>query len=192
MAIPRIIIKSLRTILLKLQMTETMVGDNKDVNWNNLSENERNALKQFSLKKSIVIKVADKGGAIVAMNQKDYVDSIKRDLSNKKHHHKLEKDNVDEINGEIQKIIEQIKDYLNDLEYKVLTDDNETSTPVFYGLPKIHKEYELFPPLRPIVAGYNSVKLSEYVDSYLKPAAQKSWSFVRDTTHFLNKLKKKH
>ena len=83
-----------------------------------------------------------------------------------------------------------MEDSLNDTEYNILTDDSETETPVFYGLPKIHKEYERFPPLRPIVAGYRSatVQLSEYVDSYLKPAARKRFSFVRDTTHFLNRL----
>ena len=66
-----------------------------------------------------------------------------------------------------------MKDSLNDTEYNILTDDSETETPVFNGLPKIHKEYERFPPLCPIVAGYKpaTVKLSEYVDSYLKPAA---------------------
>ena len=48
-----------------------------------------------------------------------------------------------------------------------LMEDSDTCTPAFYGLPKIHKEYENFPSLRPIVAGYNSVtvKLSEYIDS---------------------------
>ena len=34
-----------------------------------------------------------------------------------------------------------------------------------------------------------TVKQSEYVDSKLKPAAQKSFSVVRDTTHFLKKLR---
>ena len=89
-------------------------------------------------------------------------------------------------------IIEQVKDSLNDTEYYILTDDSETETPAFYGLPKIHKEYERFLLLCPIVAGYRSatVKLSEYVDSYLKPAARKSFSsFVRGTTLFLNRLR---
>ena len=83
-----------------------------------------------------------------------------------------------------------MKDSLNDTEYNILTDDSETETPVFHGLPKIHKEHERFPQLRPIVAGYRSatVKLSEYVDSYLKPAARKSFSFVRDNTYFLNRV----
>ena len=133
-----------------------------------------NALEQLKSKKSLIIKVANKGGAIVVMNRrKDYVDTVCKDLNNKKYYQKLDHDNSEEIIGEKHKIIEQVKDSLNDTEYNILTDDSETETPVFYGLPKIHKEYERFPPLRPIVAGYKpaTVKLSEYVDSYLKPAA---------------------
>ena len=171
-------------------MTETMVSDFKDAEWNHLSQNERQALEKLRSKKSIVIKIADKGGTIVVMNRADYVDRIK-DLNNRKYYKKLDYNNIDNIINEKQLLIDQIKDYLDETEYNTLMDDSDTCTPAFYGLPKIHKEYGNFPPLRPIVAGYNSVtvKLSEYVDSYLKPAAQKSFSFVRDTTHVLKKLR---
>ena len=64
-------------------------------------------------------------------------------------------------------------------------------TPVFYGLPKIHKQFNNVPPLQPIVSGYNSCtsRLSEYIDSYLKYQAQRCKSYIRDTKDFLNKLK---
>ena len=44
-------------------------------------------------------------------------------------------------------------------------------TPYFYGLPKIHKKFDRFPPLRPICSGFNSCtsKLSEFVDASLYP-----------------------
>ena len=154
---------------------ETMVRDCKDMNWNNLNKYYCDALEQLKPKKSLIITVADKGGAIVVMNRKDYVDTVYKDVNNKKYYQKLDYDNSEEIIREKHKIIEQVKDSLNDTEYNILTDDSETETPVFYGLPKIHKEYEQFPLLRPFVAGYRSatVKLSEYVDNYLKPAVQK-------------------
>ena len=55
-------------------------------------------------------------------------------------------------------------------------------TPCFYGLPKIHKDFDSFPPLRPICSGINSctAKISEFVDVFLKPAA--------DTSHFVSKI----
>ena len=55
-------------------------------------------------------------------------------------------------------------------------------TPYFYGLPKIHKKFDQFPPLRPICSGFNSCtsKLSEFVDAFLKPLAQQSPSYTSD------------
>ena len=93
--------------------------------------------------------------------------------------------------SEKDKLVEDMKDYLDSTEYETLSDNSNVSTPIFYGLPKIHKTFVKLPPLRPIVAGYQSatVKLSEYVDSFLKPAARKCSSYVRDTTHFLNRLR---
>ena len=65
--------------------------------------------------------------------------------------------------------------YIHDKEYKYLTQDlEEPRTPIFYGLPKIHKIYETIPPMRPIVSGFKSctANLSEYLDSFLKYQAQ--------------------
>ena len=81
---------------------------------------------------------------------------------------------------------------VNNKEYKLLTEHlDKPRTPVFYGLPKIHKQFNNVPPLRPIVSGYNSCtsRLSEYIDSYLKYQAQRCKSYIRDTKDFLNKLK---
>ena len=68
----------------------------------------------------------------------------------------------------------------------------EPRTPTFYGLPKIHKHFEKFPPLRPIVSGYNTCtnRLSENLDSFLKYQAQRAHSYVHDTKDFLNHLSK--
>ena len=175
------------------QSYETMVNDTKDMKWNNLSKSKREALQNLRFDESIVIKTADKGGAIVVMNKTDYVRNVTEDLDNENYYRKPPKDNTADITEEKQKLVEEIKQYLNYTEYKTIMDDTDTSIPVFYVLPKIHKNFHSFPPLRPIVAGYHSatVKLSESVDSYLKPAARKGFSYVRDTTHFLNRLKER-
>ena len=76
------------------------------------------------------------------MNKANYADKIKKDLNNRKYYKKLDYNNIDNIINEKQLLINQIKDYL--------MDDSDTCTPPFYGLPKIHKEYENFPPLNPI------------------------------------------
>ena len=168
-----------------------MVQDFENLDWNNLSKNEREALEKLKRNQSIVIKIADKGGAIVVMDRSEYTELIKKDLNNSKYYTKLVYDTIQDIISEKDKLVEDMKDYLDSTEYETLSDNSNVSTPIFYGLPKIHKTFVKLPPLRPIVAGYQSatVKLSEYVDTFLKPAARKCSSYVRDTTHFLNRLR---
>ena len=57
----------------------------------------------------------------------------------------------------------------------------------FYILPKIHKHGN---PGRPIVSsnGHPTERISQFVDYYLKPLVHNTTSFIKDTTHFLNKL----
>ena len=57
----------------------------------------------------------------------------------------------------------------------------------FYILPKIHKTGN---PGRPIVSSnsHPSERISQFVDHHLKPLVHTTHSFIKDTTHFLNKL----
>ena len=59
----------------------------------------------------------------------------------------------------------------------------------FYILPKIHKDRNN-PPGRPIVSanGQPTEHKSEYVSDILNPRAPKRPSYIKDTTHCLNKL----
>ena len=63
-------------------------------------------------------------------------------------------------------------------------------TPLFDRLPKIHKIFDSFSSLQPIVSGFNfcTCNLSKFVDSFLKFQAQKCKSYIRDTKDFLIKL----
>ena len=57
----------------------------------------------------------------------------------------------------------------------------------FYILPKVHKQGT---PGRPIVSSnsHPTERISQFVDFHLKPLVQTTQSFIKDTTHFLNKL----
>ena len=83
-----------------------------------------------------MIKTAYKGGAIVMMNKTDYVRNVTEDLDNENYYRKLPDDNTADIIEDKQKLVEKIKQYLNDTEYKTIMDDTDTSKPVFYGLPR--------------------------------------------------------
>ena len=66
--------------------------------------------------------------------------------------------------------------YITKQEYNYLAENlKNPRTPLFHGLPKIHKIFHSFPALRPIVSG-------------LKFQAQKCKSYIRDTKDFLMKL----
>ena len=57
----------------------------------------------------------------------------------------------------------------------------------FYTIPKIHKQGH---PGRPIVSSnsHPTERISQFVDFHLQPLVTKLPSYVKDTTHFLNKL----
>ena len=57
----------------------------------------------------------------------------------------------------------------------------------FYILPKIYKTGN---PGRPIVSSnsHPSARISQFVHCHLKPLVHTTHSFIKDTTHFLNKL----
>ena len=66
---------------------------------------------------------------------------------------------------------------------------NPPRIPEFYSLTKIHKA---IPVSRPIVAGSGgpTERISSFVDSRPQPIAQKQASYIKDTTHFINFIKK--
>ena len=79
---------------------------------------------------------------------------------------------------------------MKDVEVEYL-DADDTQTPKFYGLPKVHKNFDSIPAFRPIVSGRGSCceRISNFVDFFLQPLARKKKSFVKDTTEFVKKIK---
>ena len=61
----------------------------------------------------------------------------------------------------------------------------------FYLLPKIHKRLHDVPG-RPVISncGYYTENIFSFVDYHLQPLAQKVKSYIMDTNHFLNRLKR--
>ena len=70
---------------------------------------------------------------------------------------------------------------------KLLTTRLNPKPGQFYILPKIHKQGN---PGRPTVSSnsHPTERISQFVDYHLKPLVQTTQSFIKDTTHFLNKL----
>ena len=158
--------------------------------YHNLTRGEQLAIRSLSSNRHIVIKPADKGGAVVVMNTTDYINEGLRQLSDQNFYVETESDlthtHTEDINNFIDKLRDdsEIDDKCHDFLYI-----NKERTSLFYMLPKIHKRRDN-PPGRPIVSGNScpTERISQLVDFFLQPTVKALPSYVRDTTDFLSKL----
>ena len=105
--------------------------------------------------RNLTVKGADRGGKIVIMDTADYIEHCELLLNYREFSEKLDANPTLIYTEEVkQKIDVMLKNnYITKREYNYLTENLENpQTPLFYGLPKIHKTFDLFPPLRPIVS----------------------------------------
>ncbi|XP_074981174.1 uncharacterized protein LOC142070971 [Caretta caretta] len=133
----------------------------------------------------IIIKKADKGGAVVIMNRSEYEQEAARQLSNTSFYKPLPSDPTESYQKQLQHLLKKLPEKAQD---QIRTDTPLEPRPgIFYLLPKIHKPGN---PGRPIISGIGTLTagLSGYVDSLLRPYATSTPSYLRDTTDFLRKL----
>ena len=173
----------------------------------NISKAEKLALKRLQDDKSIIIKQADKGGAIVIMSS-DYYQGLAEDqLSDTSFYSEIPENIDNRIMRRLTHLVTRNENSLTEKEADALINfSHKTSN--FYGLPKIHKstqiqsavnlqgtEYiKVNPPtdlkLRPIIAGpvCPTHRLSNLIDIILKPLCTYVPSFIRDDIDFLSHL----
>ena len=146
----------------------------------NISTEESKALIHLENNDNIIIKKADKGAAVVIMNQNDYIKEGIRQLSDANFYVKLDyyptTDHINEIHNILLKTFQ--RDEITKKIFEYLTPTGCT-TPAWYFLPKIYKEKITG---RPIVSGNNSPteKISAFVDERIKMMVPLIPSYVRD------------
>ena len=152
----------------------------------NMTTNEFQTLQQLSNLQDITIKPADKGGAIVILDTTEYIDKVLDLLTDTNHYQPTEHDMTKDTAAEVRLLIQYLHTThkIDKRTAKRLLPPDTPRTPLFYGLPKIHKDNT---PLRPIVSGNDSPteNLSIYIDEKLQPLARALPSYIRDTTDFL-------
>ena len=111
------------------------------IKFHNLPREEQLAIKSLSNNKSIVIKPADKGGAVVVQNVLEYINEGLRQLSDPKCYIETEEDptaqHAQDINTFLRTMLDT--DEIDDKCYEYLYVCKER-TSLFYMLPKIHKK----------------------------------------------------
>ena len=136
-------------------------------------------MKDLSDRTDIIITKADKGGAVVIMDVKDYINETHR------HHKILNKDpattNVKMYNPKIKKRESTQRKNCR------WPESVKPKTLKFCMKPKLHKKVNLG---RPIVSSVNchTSGISKYVDYHLQPVVKDIPSYARDTKAFLTKL----
>uniref|UniRef100_A0A8C5QWW5 Reverse transcriptase n=1 Tax=Leptobrachium leishanense TaxID=445787 RepID=A0A8C5QWW5_9ANUR len=157
----------------------------------NLTKLEFEGLQSLAKNDSLVVKPADKGGGLVVLNREQYHHESVRLLGDPNTYQKLTNDPTNRIKEIFYEYLLRGKDrgILNDQEYRYLK-VLHPRIPVFYYLPKIHKNLDN-PPGRPIVSGIQSIscKISEYIDHLLQPLVMSTSAHLKDSIAILNILK---
>ena len=165
---------------------------NKNKLFSNIKPEESKALFTLSKDSNIVVRMADKGGAIVIQNKDAYRTEILRQLGMGDFYTPLMGDPTIKFRQEIDSFLSTAltNSLINQDEYNFMLQKHPLR-PIFYTLPKIHKSCVEPVPGRPIVAGTQSLTepISQYIDRHIKSMVSQLPSFLKDTTDFLNKLK---
>ena len=173
----------------------------------NFSKEKWIELNNLRNDKTITIKQADKGSAVVVMDTTHYIDLVQQMLNDQNFYEQSRQYKQQKVLRQLFVLLHLYRKCLTEKEMDYLTNFNCKSSN-FYGLPKIHKSktineicrnsektYINIPrpddlKLRPIVAGpaCETHRLSNMLDILLKPFIIHIRSFIRDDLDMLNNL----
>ena len=163
--------------------------EKKEKSKKNLTKEEIDALNNLKQREDIIISNADKGGAVVIQDVKDYILEAEDQLNNQSDYKQLDYNPTEIHKKLVNQVIERFKrdKTLKEKVAEGLKVENPR-TPKFYTLPKIHKKGN---PGRPVISSIDCTtsKISKYVDFHLQPLVRTIPSYIKDTNDFLNKIK---
>ena len=150
----------------------------------NLPKEEWTALRSLRSRSDIVIKPADKGGALVVWRADLYKEEALRQLSDVNFYQEID---CDITSANQQKVKDTVKNLISSGDLPPTAKNLIVTTPrtsKIYFLPKIHKPNN---PGRPIVSACScpTELISSYLDSLMRPIVQNLPTFIKDTNHAL-------
>ncbi|XP_075448371.1 calcium uptake protein 2, mitochondrial isoform X1 [Ascaphus truei] len=167
---------------------EKLCQNNLEIKHSNLTKEETITMLDIKNNFDLIVRQADKGGAIVLQDRVDYICEAHRLLHDSVSYTTLDEDPVMGYQIEFQNLLREAlsKGIITNLEEKFLF-TKHPRTPIFYHLPKLHKD-KVNPPGRPIISGVGSMtsNLSQYIDYYLQPYVINLKSYIRDTLHVID------
>lgn len=167
-------------------------------NNSNLREEELGGIKTLAKNKDIIIKPFDKGGGVTVLNKTDYITEGYKQLNDIKYYKRLNKLDTLNTHKKIREVLVDmyINRFINEKQLDYLSGPTQFRPRNFYLLPKVHKPREKWnnpnmPPGRPIVSDIDSesYRVSEYVEAFLNPLANKHKSYIKNSYEFVNKIR---
>ncbi|CAN7947414.1 unnamed protein product, partial [Ixodes hexagonus] len=158
---------------------------NSNAKASNLQPDEKKSLEDLQQRDDIVIKPADKGGAIVIMDTTMYKTEALRQLNDTNFYTALPSNPTASYATTITRVLKRLrKDEKIDEHLLNFITPTDCKPGRFYLLPKIHKSGN---PGRPIVSSNSTVteSISSFVDYLIKVLPETFDSYIKDTTHFL-------
>ncbi len=170
--------------------------DEREQNFPNLTEGEREALQNLAQDRSVIIKSADKGSGVVVWDRSDYLSEAEKQLADSKTYQRVPHDlrtivNLgQQSNRYFKKLFDKKLISKKVFEYFTFPVKNSAKLATIYFLPKIHKRLYSVPG-RPVISncGAATEKASEFLDHHLKPIMQASPTYIRDSSDFLEKIR---
>ena len=158
-------------------------------NTHNMNKNEQNFLNKLKQNRStITVKPADKNLGIVLMDTEDYIQQCTKELSKGKTYRLVNTYPVEAVKTQIMDTLicfkNQLENYNNKLYRYLMPQSTTYPIPLMYGIPKIHKQFIVFPPIRPIVSQCGSVlkSIATFLDYMLQPLAQSYPDYLHNST----------
>lgn len=157
----------------------------------NISIEEKQTLKALQTRNDIVVKPADKGGAIVLWEKNLYLAEGHKQLDNTTFYKKVKDDRTLYINSKVKTTVRNLikNSKLPPTAENLIIKDSDLGAPTFYLLPKIHKMSSPsdIPSGRPIVSACScpTERISAFLDHLFQPIVKTLKTYVKDTNHAL-------
>ncbi|KAL8576769.1 hypothetical protein ACOMHN_067667 [Nucella lapillus] len=153
----------------------------------NMTPLELKALEELRRRSDIVVKPADKGGAVVVWRKDLYLQEAGRQLSNTNSYSQISRPTTKTDNTLVRKTIKTAisTGYLPPEAINAVCNEPRESN--FYLMPKIHKADT---PGRPIVSACScpTVLISNTLDKIFQPIVTNLPTYIKDTNHALRLL----
>ncbi|XP_056419511.1 saxiphilin-like [Hyla sarda] len=168
----------------------TTLAHTKSHHANNLTRLEQAALDSLSTADDLVVRQADKGGAVVILDKGLYRQINLDMLSDPNTYRVLRSDPTSIFKQRLVELVDLGKEKgfftLREADFLIV---EYPIIPIFHSLSKIHKLC-FPPPCRPIVAGIGSLSenLCAWIDSLLQPLIPQIPAYIQDTKHLLLNL----